>query len=58
VILLVGEQAEQLDDPLYDDKTSGEISIEELARVIEISVANKRRVLGKVRSGLSRGRAY
>ncbi len=44
VILLIGEQAEQLDDPLYDDKTSSEISIEELVWRIERSVAAKRRI--------------
>jgi hypothetical protein len=42
VILVLGEQAEHLDDPLYDDKTSSEISMEELVRVIERLVAAKR----------------
>ncbi|MGA8672941.1 MAG: hypothetical protein WB679_23910 [Terracidiphilus sp.] len=52
VILVIGEQAKQLDDPLYDYKTSREISIEALVRTIETSVAAKRRVRKNVRSGL------
>lgn len=53
VILVTGEQAMQLDDPLYDDKTSSGISIEELVLMIETSVAARRRVRRKVRSGLN-----
>jgi hypothetical protein len=56
VIIVVGEQAEQLDDPLYDDKTSIGISIEELVWMIETSVAAKRRIKTKVRSGLGNAR--
>jgi hypothetical protein len=51
-ILVIGEQAEQLDDPLYDDKTTSGISIEELVRTIEMSAAAKRKVRRNVRSGL------
>jgi hypothetical protein len=50
VILVIGEQAKQLDDPLYDDKTSSGISMEELVRVIEKSVVAKRRIKRNVRS--------
>ncbi len=53
VILVIGEHAMQLDDPLYDDKTSREIAIEELLRIIETSVAAKRR---NVRAGLCSAR--
>jgi hypothetical protein len=50
VILVIGEQAEHLEDPLYDDKTSRGISIEELVSMIEKSVAAKRRIRRNVRS--------
>lgn len=56
VILVIGEQAEQLDDPLYDDKTGSGISLEELVRTIETSVAAKRRIGRTVRSGLGGSR--
>jgi hypothetical protein len=56
VILVIGEQAKQLDDPLYDDKTNGEISIEELVRTIEKSVAAKRGTRRKVQFGLGNAR--
>jgi hypothetical protein len=52
VILVIGEQAKQLDDPLYDDKTSSGISIEELVLMIETSVAARRRVRRNMRSRL------
>jgi hypothetical protein len=52
VILVIGEQAEQLDDPLYDDKTSSGISIEELVSMIEELVAAKRRIRRNVVSEL------
>ena len=59
VILVIGEQAEQLDDPLYDDKASSAISLDELAQMIETLVAAKRRIRRSVRSGLvdARGQA-
>jgi hypothetical protein len=56
VILVIGEQAEQLDDPLYDDKTNSGISPEELVRMIETSVRAKRRMRRNVRFGLSSAR--
>jgi hypothetical protein len=56
VILVIGEQARHLDDPLYDDKTSSGISIEELVRVIERSVATKRRMKRNARSWLVNAR--
>lgn len=56
VILVIGEQAKQLDDPLYDDQTSREIAIWELSRMIETSVAAKRRIRGSSRSGPCRAR--
>jgi hypothetical protein len=56
VILVIGEQAEQLDDPLYDDKASSGISIKELVSMIETSVATRRRVRRNVRSGLGNAR--
>lgn len=56
VILVIGEQAKQLDDPLYDYKTSCEISIEALVRTIETSVAAKGRTRRKVHFGLSGAR--
>ena len=42
-ILVAGEQATQLDDPLYDDVTAPNISPEELAHVIEKLVQSRRR---------------
>jgi hypothetical protein len=56
VILVIGEQAEQLDDPLYDDKASSGISIKELVSMIETSVATRRRVRRNVRSGQGNAR--
>jgi hypothetical protein len=56
VILVIGEQANRLEDPLYDDKTSSEIPIEELVRMIDTSVAAKRRIRGNVRPGLGNAR--
>ena len=56
VILVIGEQAKHLDDPLYDDKTSSEISIKELVRVIEESAAAKRRIRRNVQFGLGYAR--
>jgi len=53
LILVIGERAKQLDDPLYDHKAHLEVSVEELARMIEKSVAAKRRIGRNVRSGLS-----
>ncbi len=43
VIVAIGEQAEDLDDPLYDHEANGEISPEELVWLIETSVETKRR---------------
>ncbi len=57
VILVIGEQAKQLEDPLYDHKTNSEIPIEELVRTIETSVAAKRKIRRNVRYGLSKARA-
>jgi len=56
VILVVGEQAEQLDDPLYDDKTNSEISPEELASILVTSVEAKRMIRRKVRIGMGSAR--
>jgi hypothetical protein len=56
VILVIGEHAEYLDDPLYDDKASSSISIEELVSMIEKSVAARRRIRRNVRSGLNSAR--
>jgi hypothetical protein len=56
VILVIGELSEQLDDPLYDDKTSSGVSYEELASMIEKSVAAKKRIRRKARSGLGNAR--
>ncbi len=55
-ILVVGEQAMQLDDPLYDDKTSSEISVEELVSVIKGSVAAKRGIRRNVQFRLVNAR--
>ena len=56
VILVIGEQAEQLDDPLYDDKASSGISIEELVKVIERSAAAMRRTGRNVQFRLGNAR--
>jgi hypothetical protein len=56
VILVIGKQVEQLDDPLYDDKASSGVSIEELMSMIEESVAAKRKIGRNVGSGLSNAR--
>ena len=42
VIVIVGEQAKHLDDPLYDHRADGEISPEELLWLIETSVEARR----------------
>jgi hypothetical protein len=52
VILVIGKQTEHLDDPLYDHKVSSGISSEELAGMIDMSAAAKRRIMRNVRSGL------
>jgi hypothetical protein len=52
VILIIGKQAEELDDPLYDHRVSSGISFEELAGMIEMSAAAKKRVMRNARSGL------
>ncbi len=56
VIFVDDEQAKQLDDPLYDDKTSRGISFEELVWMIETSVAAKRRMRKSARPGLINAR--
>jgi len=56
VILVIGEQAKQLDDPLYDDKTSSGISPDGLVRMIETSMAARRRIRRKVRFGMGSDR--
>lgn len=53
VILVIGERANHLDDPLYDHKANCEISVEDLARMIETLVAGKAGIRRNVRSGLS-----
>jgi hypothetical protein len=55
VILIIGEQADILDDPLYDDKAGSGISTEELISLIDESVGAKRRMLkdARTRSGTS-----
>lgn len=57
VILVIGEQAKQLDDPLYDHKTSSEISTDELVSVIEKAVAAKKRIRRKVSAAMKKSRA-
>lgn len=52
VILVIGEQVEQLDDPLYDDNASDGISPDELVQMIETSVAARRRAKRNVLSRL------
>ncbi len=49
-------RAEQLDDPLYDDKASRGISVEELARMIETSAAARRKMRRGARFGRSSAR--
>ena len=56
VILVIGKHVEQLDDPLYDDKASSGVPIEELMSMIEVSVAAKRRIRRNVGFGLSSAR--
>ena len=56
VILVIGEQAEQLDDPRYVDKASRGISIEELVLMIERLAATKRRIRRNAGFGLSSAR--
>jgi hypothetical protein len=56
VILVIGEQAEQLDDPRYVDKASRGISIEELVLMIERLAATKRRIRRNVQFGLGKAR--
>jgi hypothetical protein len=56
VIFVIGKQVEQLDDPLYDDKASSGVSIEELMLMIEESVAVRRRIRRNVGFGLSSAR--
>jgi hypothetical protein len=51
-ILVTGEQARRLDDPLYDDKIAAGISQGELAWLIEMSVEAKRQSRKHVRSFL------
>ena len=47
---------DELDDPLYDDKTSSEISIEELVSVIEKSASVKKRIRRKLQFRLANAR--
>jgi phosphatidate phosphatase APP1 len=42
-ILLVGDNLDHLDDPLYDERVSAEIQPSELLTVVERLVAHKRR---------------
>lgn len=56
VILVVGEQAQQLDDPLYDDRANSSITIGELVSMIETLVSTRRRVRRNMLSGLSNPR--
>ncbi len=56
VILVDGEQVEQLDDPLYDDTTKSGISLEQLVWMIEESAAAKKRMRRNMRSGLINAR--
>jgi hypothetical protein len=44
LILVIGDQAKYLDDPLYDDWASGEISPEELLGHIDRLLAARRRI--------------
>ena len=52
VILVIGEQAQHLDDPLYDHKANSAISVEELVLMIERLAAAKRRIKRNLRSWL------
>jgi hypothetical protein len=56
VIVVVGEQAKDLDDPLYDHRANGEISPEELAWLIETWVEARRQSRKHTRPVLSRAR--
>lgn len=56
VIVVVGEQAKLLDDPLYDHRANGEISPEELVWLIETSVEARRQNRKHARPVLSRAR--
>ena len=56
VIVVVGEQAKHLDDPLYDHRANGEISPEELAWLIETWVEARRQSRKHTRPVLSRAR--
>lgn len=53
VIVIVGEQAKHLDDPLYDHRAKGEISPEELVWLIETSVEARRQSRKHARTVLS-----
>ncbi len=56
VIVVVGEQAKHLDDPLYDHRANSEISPEELVWLIETSVEARRQSRKHARPVLSRAR--
>jgi len=56
VIVVVGEQAKHLDDPLYDHRANGEISPEELVWLIETSVEARRQSRKHARPVLSGAR--
>jgi hypothetical protein len=56
LVVVVGEQAKHLDDPLYDHLANGGTSSEELALLIETSVETKRQNRTHVRPVLSGAR--
>jgi hypothetical protein len=56
VIIVVGERAKHLDDPLYDYRANGEISPGELVWLIEMSVGARRRRRKHVRPVLGGAR--
>ena len=56
VIVVVGEQAKHLDDPLYDHRVNGEISPDELVWLIETSVEARRQSRKHARPVLSGAR--
>jgi hypothetical protein len=56
VIVIVGEQAKDLDDPLYDHRANDEISPEELVLLIETSVKARRQSRKHARPVLSGAR--
>lgn len=56
VILVIGERAKQLDDPLYDHKANSAISVEELVLMIERLAATKRGIRRNVQFGLGKAR--